>query len=155
MDCLERKAFPCEGYRELVEFTQFFFGGHIKRGFRIQYAGSDHHARWMSKAIYYTKIFLLSRTFELTDEEARKVERMAECVFLFYAKYFLQSAITSAAPANELHFFYLMRKFKSIDLEGAEETIKSFERHLGYLSEELVVYFCELFRKDYDGSETY
>ena len=34
-----------------------------------------------------------------------------------------------------------MRKFKSIDLESAEETIKSFERHLGYLSEELVVFF--------------
>ena len=34
-----------------------------------------------------------------------------------------------------------VRKFKSIDLESAEETIKSFERHLGYLSEELVVFF--------------
>ena len=77
----------------------------------------------MSKAIYYTKIFLLPRTFELTNEEARKVERMAEYICLFYAKYFLQSAITSAAPANDLHFFYLMRKFKLIDLESAEETI--------------------------------
>ena len=103
--------------KELVELTLFFFGGHIKRGFRIRYASSDHHARWMSNAIYYTKIFLLPRTFELTDEEARKVERMAEYICLFYAKYFLQSAITSAAPANDLHFFYLMRKFKSIDLE--------------------------------------
>ena len=90
----------------------------------------------MSKAIYYTKIFLPSRIFELTDEEARKVERMAEYICLFYANYFLHSA----APAYYLHFFYLMRKFKSIDLESAEETIKSFERHLGYLSEELVVF---------------
>ena len=89
---------------------------------------------------YYTKIFLLPRTFELTVGEARKIERIAEYICLFYAKYFLQFAITSAAPDNELHFFYLMRKFKSIDLESAEETIKSFERHLGYLSEELVVF---------------
>ena len=140
MDCLERKIFPPEDYHKLVELILFFFGGHIKRGFCICYAGSDHHARWMSKAIYYTKIFLLSRTFELTDEEARKVERMAEYICLFYAKYFLQSAITSAAPANDLHFFYLMRKFKSINLKSAEGTIKSFERHLGYLSEELVVF---------------
>ena len=117
IDCLERKTFPREDYRELVELTLFFFGGHIKRGFRIRYAGSDHHARWVSKAIYYTKIFLLSRTFELTDKEARKVEKMAEYICLFYAKYFLQSAFTSAAPANDLHFFYLMRKFKSIDLK--------------------------------------
>ena len=92
MDCLGRKTFPREDYLELVELTLFFFGGHIKRGLRIWYAGSDHHARWMSKVIYYTKIFLLSRTFELTDEEARKVERMAEYICLFYAKYFPQTS---------------------------------------------------------------
>ena len=61
-------------------------------------------------------------------------------VFFTQCTFFNLLVLTSAAPAKALYFFYLMRKFKSIDLESAEETIKSFERHLGYLSEELVVF---------------
>ena len=67
-----------------MELILFFFCVHIKRGFRIWYAGPDHHPQSMSKAIYYPKIFLLSHTFKLYNEEAKKVKRMSKSICLFY-----------------------------------------------------------------------
>jgi hypothetical protein len=139
-NCIDKNTFPREDYRELCELILFYLGGSIPRGFFIRRPGADHHARFMSKAIYILKIYLLSGSFEMTPTELKQVERMAVYIGLFYGKYFLQSALTAAAPANDLHFFYLMKKFSVIDPEAAKETIKSISRHLSYLTEELVVF---------------
>ncbi|KZS10538.1 Cc8K15.2-like protein [Daphnia magna] len=138
--CIEKNTFPREDYRELCELILFYLAGSIPRGFFIRRPGADHHARFMSKAIYILKIYLLSGSFEMTPTELKQVERMAVYIGLFYGNYFLQSALTAAAAANDLHFFYLMKQFSVIDPEAAKETIKPISRHLSYLTEELVVF---------------
>jgi hypothetical protein len=39
---------------------------------------------------------------------------MAVYIGLFYGKYFLQTALTAAAAANDLQLFYLMKPFSVI-----------------------------------------
>ena len=51
--CLSKKTFPREDYRELSELIAFCLGGQVERDFFIRTPGGDHHARFMSKAIYY------------------------------------------------------------------------------------------------------
>ena len=65
---------------------------------------------------------------------------MAVFVGLFYGKYFLQSALPCTAPCNDLSFFFQMKQFESIDSELAKQVILSIERHLNYLSQEIVVF---------------
>ena len=140
IDCLQKKTFPREDYRELVELILFYLGGHVERGFFIRRPGADHHARFMSKAIYYLKMCILSNSFELNEKEKRQVTRMAIYIALFYGKCFLESSLTASAPANDLEFFHLMKQYSAIDKEAASESIKSIKRHLSYLSQELVVF---------------
>lgn len=61
-NCIEKNTFPREDYRELCELILFYLGGSIPRGFFIRRPGADHHARFMSKAIYILKyIYFLGR----------------------------------------------------------------------------------------------
>ena len=56
------KTWPREDYKELLELLIVSLGGTVP-GFSFKIPGADHHARWMSKAIYYLKIRLLSKIF--------------------------------------------------------------------------------------------
>ena len=64
LEQLERKTWPKEDYKELLELLIITLGGKVI-GFCFKMPGADHHARWMSKIIYNLKIFLLSKIFEI------------------------------------------------------------------------------------------
>jgi hypothetical protein len=76
----------------------------------------------------------------LSAKEKNIVERMALFIGVFYGKYFLESPLAAASPMNDLNFYYFIKQFKIIDDELAIAVLKSVERHLDYLSEELVVF---------------
>lgn len=59
-------------------------------GFTIRRPVADHHARFMSKAIYYLKIYLMKMVFALYGTEENEVDRMAVYIAVYYGKYFLQ-----------------------------------------------------------------
>ena len=56
-------------YQEYLELTKLILGGSIDRKngyvYQIQRPGADHHARWMSKAIYILKMSLLIHQLDL------------------------------------------------------------------------------------------
>jgi hypothetical protein len=139
-DALVRNVFPRADYRELCELIVAFLGGYIPNGLTFKKPGADHHARFMSKSIYYLKIFLLSKTFKMSAEEKKTVKRMAIFIGVFYGKYFLETSLSPCAPANDLRFYYQMREFKTLDSEVAEAVLKSMDRHLDYLTEELAIF---------------
>ena len=63
----------------------------------------------MTRAIYYIKMFLLlpqlmSREF-ITDLEKRQIERMATYIIHLYGQYFLETALTTAAPRLDMEFW--------------------------------------------------
>ena len=67
-DQLQRNTWPREDYRELLELLIVSLGGTVP-GFSFKMPGADHHARWMSKAIYYLKMKLLSNILDLGRED--------------------------------------------------------------------------------------
>ena len=87
--CLKENTFPREDYLELCEPIAVFLGADVPGGFVIRRPGADHHARFMSKAIYYLKIYLLKNVFVLHGREKKEVDRMAVYVAICYGKYFL------------------------------------------------------------------
>ena len=52
---LDRNTWPREDYRELLRLSIMVLGGSVP-DFQFLLPGPDHHARWMSKAIYYLKL---------------------------------------------------------------------------------------------------
>ena len=155
-DCCKTGVFPREDYRELLELITFVLNGEIFRksnindtelrkiDFKMERPGAFHHARFMAKAIYYIKMFvllpqLLDKSI-FTYAEGNQIERMATFIILVYGQYFLQSALTAAAPRLDLSFWKNAVKYKVIDADISDAVIKSVHRQMFYLVEETVVF---------------
>lgn len=149
--CLSETTFPREDYRELAELIAFCLGCQVDRGLFIRQPGPDNHTRFMSKAIYYLKIFLLSESFPLYGKEVEEVGRMVEFILLYYGYYWLRSPLAASAPFNDLQYYHWMVKYMEKDKTVADANIASIKRHLDYLTEELVVF--SLFDPDLPSEE--
>ena len=155
-DCCLNGSFPREDYRELLELVTHVLGGVIRRrsttnknmpprvvGFQMEQPGAFHHARFMAKAIYYVKMYMvlpqLNANALVTAEQATQVERMSRYIILLYARYFLQTALTSAAPNLDLTFWRNVMRYRTIDQQISQAVEESVHRQMFYLTEELVV----------------
>ena len=83
LNMIKHNVFPRDDYKELVQLVVVWLGGPVKT-FSFRVPGADHHARWMSKAIYFMKLELLSNQFQMTEKESASVTKMAEFVGLFF-----------------------------------------------------------------------
>ena len=70
---LEKKTWPRADYGDLLQLLIICLGGDIPN-FRFRLPGPDHHARWMSKCIYFLKIKLLKNYFDMCEEDQLHVE---------------------------------------------------------------------------------
>ena len=93
----------------------------------------------MSKAIYYLKLALLANQYQMSGDEKKEVETIAEFVALFYAKAFLQSSHATLAPLNDLKIMIDMKEYTRYQPVTAKACMKSCNRHLWYLTPQLVV----------------
>ena len=108
-------------------------------GFTLKKPGACHHARFMAKAIYILKIFILSHVFnKLTVRQGRVINRMTTFILSLYGRYFLQSSLATASPRLDKQFLRDILHYESIDQEIALCVLKSVKRHLWYLSPELI-----------------
>ena len=82
----------------------------------------------------------------LTPRQLTGLERMVLFVITIYGKYFLQTPLSAAAPRIDLHFLKDLQRFVNIDEEIGQCVLKSCERHMWYLTAELVV--LSFFDKD-------
>ena len=108
---LANGTWPRDDYRELVELLIVFLGGKVD-GFVFKRPGPDHHARWLSKAIYFLKLHLLMNQFTMDKKEQQEVKVLGEFIGLFYAKAFLQCPVPSSAPVNDLSFMKNIHKWR-------------------------------------------
>ena len=67
--------------------------------------------------------------------QERKIKRMAMLII----KYFLQTALTTEAPRNEMGFWQNLKKYQNVDKEKSHNVEKSIFRQIFCLTEELVV----------------
>ena len=87
------KDIPRGDYQEYLELTKLILGGSIDRkngyDYQIQRPGADHHARWMSKAIYILKMPLLIHQLDLHWRTKKKIQQMT----LFAVFVYLESTL--------------------------------------------------------------
>ena len=131
----------------------FILGGEFvsttekKTTFTLKKPGACHHARFMGKALYLLKIYILSLIYNrLTSRQLISLERMVLFILALYGKYFLQSSLTVAAPKLDMVFINNLNMFKNIDIGIANCVLQSVKRHLWYLTAELIP--LSLFDKD-------
>ena len=64
----------------------------------------------MSKAIYYLKIWLLSRIFMLSFDKTNMIERCVKFIGVIYARAWFKSPLSCSAARNDLSFDLNMQK---------------------------------------------
>ena len=138
MEQQDNKVWPREDYKEMLDLLIVTLGGTVKN-FTFKMPGADHHARWMSKVIYYLKIRLLSNIFVISPEEKEEVSQITEFIVLFYAKYWLQAPLPAAAARTDLDFMVNIHNYRLIRPKIAFAILQSTYRHLWYLTPHLVI----------------
>ena len=136
-DQLAKGTWPREDYKELLELMIVYLGGPVP-GFTFKMPGADHHARWMSKAIYFLKIKLLSKVFDLSDEERFIVDEISKFTALLYVKYWLQTPLSSSAARHDLEFMTKVLHYRLTNSSVAFHVLQSVHRHLWYLTPQLI-----------------
>ena len=134
---LETKSWVREDYREFLQLMVKALGGHVK-DFRFRLPGADHHARWMSKGIYLLKMWLLSRVFELSEEEEGQVARIVKFILVLYARPWLQAPLSASAARNDLTFHLNVLHYREEEPALAFQLLSTIRRHQWYLTAQWV-----------------
>ena len=148
---------------ELIELIAAYLGLPILRHGRpvqlynmyMRRVGVIHHAKFMAKAITLLKMALLHDKHQdnFTAAEWTQVNRLAEFVALIYGRYFLQSALSSAAPRIDIGFMGDVLSYRPINNVISTSAKESFLNHLLYPCPELVV--LAFFDTDVPNHEKY
>ena len=127
-----------EDYRELLELTVIFLNGTPPRGISFRTPGPIHHARWMSKALYYLKVFIFRQEFNLNKREYQSI--IDTCIFIvrLYVKTWFNAPKAYFAPRQDLQFLRDLYEYRKVNEKISEVTLKKFVNHLWYLTSETV-----------------
>ena len=140
---------PRKDYAELLQLSAIFLGDETSVTFKTP--GAVHKARWMAKAIYVVKMYLLRKQLPLSINLKNNLRRMATFIVFVYIKYWFKTPLPIEAPETDIQFLKNLSEFKDFDPNLAEAVISKFTNHLWYLSKELVC--LSLFSKNVDFSE--
>ena len=143
LDPANRDLLPRCDYKEYLELAKLFLGGSITREkgyvYSIQRPGADHHARWMSKAIYILKMSLVQHQIPaLHWTQKKKVAKMALFVVFVYLEAWFSATVLVSAASNDLAFHKRADSFKAVDKKVSRSATKVLNRHTWYLTEELI-----------------
>ena len=149
----EKKSFPRDDYKELLQLAIISLGGEVPN-FTFKLPGPDHHARWMSKAIYILKLHLLSKIFKMSEEELKFVQEMTVFISFFYVKIWFESTFAVSAARNDLQFMANMLRYQYQNSGLVWTVLESCNRHLWYLSPQLIVLaLCDEGLEDYQRED--
>lgn len=134
------REWPRNDYRELFDLTLLVLGSKPET-FSWKAPGAVHHARWMSKLIYATKIFLLrgeGKLIDLSKEDEKKLERFVQFGTLLYTQAWAEAPLATEAALNDLMLWTKLKSYGKTDSELSDAVCTVLSRHLWYLSEDLV-----------------
>ena len=131
-------------YKEYLELAKLYLGGTVerkKRQYTLKRPEGDHHARWMSKAIYIIKILLLLHQLLNINHNIKKtIPKMALFVVFVYLKPWFNSRLIPSAASNDLNLYKALAVFSGVDKKASEACCKKFSLHSWYLSEENIAF---------------
>ena len=134
---LLKGTFPRADYREFLELVIVTLGGKVE-GFSFKLPGPDHHARWMSKCIYFLKMRLLSKVFTMNKEEKEQTDNLVYFIVLLYAKFWFTAPLASSAARTDLDFAAAVHKLRLVTPVLAWKLLQSCSRHRWYLTPQLI-----------------
>ena len=134
---LRKGTWPREDYKELLQLVIVCLRGKVE-DFKFRLPGADHHARWMWKAIYYVKIWLLSRVFTMSEENKERVRRMTNFIIILYAKAWFQSPLASSSARHDLDFHCNVLRWREVEPVAAFKLLKGLRRHQWYTTPQMV-----------------
>ena len=123
-------------FRELLELVIIYLGRSVP-SFHFRKPGAFHHARWIAKAIYCLKIWMLRNQLpQLTKEEEHLLFNVSIFTVLVYIKPWFTASDAASAPRTDLETLQLLRSYH--DNQVGQIVGRKLGKHLWYLSEELV-----------------
>lgn len=124
---------PGDDYRELLELTIIFLGEVPVKGVSFKAPAELHRARWMAKVIYSFKIWMFRGQFRLTASEEKGLKQI--CIFA--VRLYIRAWFTApSAPRHDLQLLKHIHSYPNVQI--SQIALKKFQRHLWYLSEELI-----------------
>ena len=136
---LDKGTWPRDDCRELLELMVVWLGGDVN-SFVFKRPGPVHHARWMAKAIYNIKLYLLMRQFPLAEKDMEEVEIITQFVAIFYAKAWFKAPLPCSAASTDLTFMTEILQWRQLQPTVSFKCMQSCYRHLLYLNPKLVVH---------------
>lgn len=137
------ETFQREDYKELMELCLLFFGGKERISFKRP--GAVHKARWMAKLLYAIKICLLESAILqlpqgtiITNLQLSKLKRFVTFATLVYSPWWFSCNSALNSPFNDLKLYQNLLAFAEVDRQIAASAIKALERHLWYLTAEMI-----------------
>jgi hypothetical protein len=135
-----QNTWPREDFRELLRLTIVCLGS-IVPGFQFLLSGPDHYARWMSRALYYLKMFLLLNLFKMSALEKSQVVDISKFILVLYVKAWFQSPLPTSAPRNDLKFLVNMSRYRLVTKPKiAMDLLQGCYCHLWYLLPQTLVF---------------
>lgn len=123
-----------EDYREILELAVIFLGGIPKRGIFFRRPGAMHQARWMAKAIYCLKMFLLRKEYLMSPAEESACGKICVFLVLIYIKYWVEAPRADKAPVQDLQLIKDLQLYAEEDREVSETLLNKMKNHLWYLT---------------------
>ena len=135
-----REVLPRDDYKEIAETALIMLGGSPPSGVSWKKPGAVHKARFMANSLYSNKMFAFQEPLEYDADTVLNLGRFVSFNTFIYTPHFLMAGAGADAPFNDLKLIKSLMKFKSVDEEISENALMVMKRHLGYLSEELVIF---------------
>lgn len=126
-----------DDYSEITDLCLKFFGVRTKKGFMVP--GPISKSRWMAKAIYELKTYLFRKELDLEEDFGHNLLQLALFISLIYCKNWNRCTKAFDAPVNDLSLIAELETFSQYNEIIGRSVLTSFENHLWYLGEELVV----------------
>lgn len=132
-----KSKFIRDDYAELNDLCLKFLGIETEKQFMVP--GSVSKARWMAKGLYAIKMYLFRDQLDLDEEFEAGLLEFSLFVVLVYTKFWNRSSVAVDAAVNDLSMLKDLEKFAYHNEPLANAVFESFQNHLWYLGEELVV----------------
>lgn len=126
-----------DDYSEVNDLVLKFLG--VRNGVPFKVVGATNNARWMARILYAFKTYLFREELNLHEDFIDSIERFCLFVSLIYLKHWNRCSNAVDAPHNDLQLLKELEEYMEIDREIATVALAAHDRHLWYLSDELVV----------------
>ena len=106
----------------------------------ISSSRSIYHARWMSKTIYYLKIYIFRKQFHMTITQENACHDTCIFIISMYIERWFRTHVAIEAPYQDILFIHSLIEYEKVDEQILKMSLKQFCGHLWYLSPETAAF---------------